>query len=58
MVSTAPAVRIQAVTAAAGDQPALISDVASEPEVPKAAADSTARPRPAPRLGTLGTSTS
>ena len=35
------------VTAAPGDQPASINDLAKVPEVPKVAADSNARPNPA-----------
>jgi hypothetical protein len=46
MVRTSAATVMRAVTAAPGDHPAFISDVANEPDVPKVAADSTARPRP------------
>ena len=38
----------RAVTAAAGLQPALISEVANTPEVPKVAADRMPRARPEP----------
>src|ERR1044071_7944751 len=37
---------MRATTAAAGDQPTAVIERANEPEVPKLAADSTARPRP------------
>jgi hypothetical protein len=47
MVSTAAATAIRVITAAPGLQPACISDEANAPEVPKVAADSTARVRPA-----------
>jgi hypothetical protein len=47
MVSTAAATATRVITAAAGLQPAPISDEAKAPEVPKVAADSTARVSPA-----------
>jgi hypothetical protein len=47
-VRTAAATATRAVTAAAGDQPASISDDPNDPDVLKAAAERTASPAPTP----------
>ncbi len=44
-------------TTAAGVQPAAISELPNAPEVPKAAADASAAPSPAPALNSFSTAT-